>query len=125
MTMNAKHESFLIALLTAVSVLSLPQCKKDVPIAHSIPERLYISYQRGMINECWHEGHLYYSAGENAYDAATYIYDAEGKKVAQCNYFANNVDSLCQKMDSCRSIYICEDNIWGFTPLDVYGLSKK
>jgi hypothetical protein len=123
MYMKAKAPIFLTTMFLVVLVL--PQCKKDVAIAHSIPEKLYISYKDGGISECWYEGSVYYSAGLSIVDAPSYIYDSDGNEVAQCNYFANDVDSLCRKIDSCRSIYICEDNIWGFTPLDVYGLSKK
>jgi hypothetical protein len=117
---NMKVSSFCLLVLVAV----FAGCKKDVPVAHTVPEQLYITYKDGMINECWYQGNLYYTAGLNATDAPTIIYNSSGKQVAECNYFANDVDSLCKKVDSCRTIYICEDNIWHWQPVDLYGLSK-
>ena len=85
---------------------------------------LYKNYADGEISECRYNGQIFYSAGLNAHDAASYIYDKDGKEIASCNYAWGNVDSLCMRLTDCEVIYRVRNNIWGEPAVDKYGLNR-
>jgi hypothetical protein len=85
---------------------------------------LFPRYENGEIQQCMFEGKLVYSAGLNAPDAGTEIYDEQGKKIAACYYSSRQVDPMCEKLSDCEVIYRCENHITGEPAVDKYHLKK-
>lgn len=79
----------------------------------SVRAKLFKIYNNGSISECQHNGKLVYTAGLNAYDAGSSIFDKEGKRIGTCNYAWGRPDSICLELSKCEVIYRVEDNIWG------------
>ena len=102
--------------------LTLTNCKKDK--MDSTIEVLYQTYQNGVMSECQYNGNTVYSAGLNAYDAGSSVYDKDGNKIGSCNYAWGQPDSICSELMSCEVIYRVEGNIWGQSAVDKYGLGK-
>lgn len=90
----------------------------------SMLRSLYQRYQQGSIAECRLHGQLVYTAGINAYDASTEIFDSSGKQIGNCNYAWGKPDSICKELQSCVTVYRCKDHITGQPFVDKYGLSK-
>lgn len=85
---------------------------------------LFRDYEQGSIDECRLNGSLVYTAGLNAHDAQTEIFDSTGKKIATCNYAFGQVDEACRQLQSCETIYRSRSHITGQPPVDKYGLSR-
>ncbi len=85
---------------------------------------LFPRYENGEIQQCMFEGKLVYSAGLNAPDAGTELYDEKGKKIGVCYYSSRQVDPMCEKLTGCEVIYRCENHINGEAPVDKYHLKK-
>lgn len=99
-------------------------CKKDNIENKQTLDQLYRIYKSGEISECKFNGQTVYSAGLNAGDAGTVIYDKDGKQIGACNYAWGNVDTICNQLTTCEVIYRVNDNIWGQPAVDKYSLGK-
>jgi hypothetical protein len=107
-----------------IALISLPnlcgQCgEKD---SEKALNDLFLLYQQGEISECRYNGEKVYSAGLNAPDAGTEIYDASAKKIGSCYYNTRKVDPICEKLENCEVIYRCDDHISGQPAIDKYQL---
>lgn len=85
-------------------------------------EKLYPDYSEGEILRCSANGKNYYEASLNVFDAPYIIYDENGNKLGECNYFANQLHSLCKELKSCQTLYRCKNHINGQPAINVYNL---
>jgi hypothetical protein len=85
---------------------------------------LFTKYEQGEIQQCTFEGKKVFSAGLNAPDAGTEIYDGHGKQIGKCYYSSGQVDAMCEKLADCEVIYRCENHINGQPPVDKYDLKQ-
>ena len=113
----------LKALLTVTLLVFLNACNKKVENG-SVLHSLHNIYKDGSISECHLHGQLVYSAGLNAYDAGSTIYDTLGTPIGTCNYAWGPVDPMCKQLESCEVIYRGYNDISGQPFTDKYGLSK-
>lgn len=113
-----------ILTMTLMLSIGLSSCKKDDFENKQTLKKLYKTYKNGEITECKHNGETVYGAGLNAYDAGSFVYDKDGKKIGTCNYAFRQVDSICVQVTECEVIYRVKDNIWGQPAVDKYGLGK-
>jgi hypothetical protein len=114
--------SLLIA--TFLIIIVLISCKKDKNEAPQVVKDLYATFKNGEIDECSYNGQTVYSAGLNAYDAGSVIYDKNGKIIGNCNYAYGQFDSICGKLQNVVVIYRCKNHITGEPFVDKYGLDK-
>lgn len=112
-----------LTMLTLLTIGSL-SCKKNQVDDWSTVKKLYRIYKNGEISECSLEGTKVFSAGLNAYDAAGYIYSADGNKIGSCNFAWGVPDSICGQLKDCETIYRVEDNIWGQPAVDQYKIKN-
>ena len=112
----------ILALLMFGCLLTLTSCKKD-KIDKTLTE-LYKTYENGEISECRYNGNTVYSAGLNAYDAGSSVYNKDGNQIGSCNYAWGNPDPICGELKNCEAIYRIEDNIWGQPAVDKYELEN-
>lgn len=105
----------LISLLTG-------GCEKEEIENHETLRMLYNTYENGEISECQLEGEVVYSAGINAADAPTILYDAQGVQIGKCDYAWGNVDAICEQLTACEVIYRVKDHISNLPAVDKYGL---
>jgi hypothetical protein len=112
-----------LTILVLANLLAMG-CTKDKETASSTLKILYNMYKSGEIGECQYNGQIVYSAGLNAYDAGTVVYDINGNKIGECNYAWGHPDAICGQIKNCSTIYRCDNNIWGKPFVDKYGLSK-
>ena len=117
----------LIGLLTLIAgsvILLSAACSKKQTKSGNALQKLYNQYQNGQIDECSLNGKKVYSAGLNAYDAGTEIYDEAGVKLGVCYYASRQVDDICKELSNCETIYRCEKHITGQPAVDKYNLAK-
>lgn len=88
-------------------------------------KNLYLTYRKGKIEQCDWNGQQVFSCMLSAYDAPTVIFDSTGKKIANCNYAFNRVDSICREVTNCKTIYCADTNIWGEPGVDIYNLKSQ
>ena len=112
--------TFVHSLIIFSCFLSLNSCKKDKH--EKILKELYKTYENGVISECSYNGETGYSAGLNAYDAGSAVYDEDGNQIGSCNFAWGSVDSICNQLEDCEVVYRIEDNIWGQPAVDKYGI---
>jgi hypothetical protein len=105
--------------LLASAIFLLLGCHKDVPNYKTLKE---LAKTAGMISECELNGQTVYDVSLNAYDAGSTIYNADGEILGTCNYAWGSPDPICAQLSGCKIIYCIEDNIWGQSAVDVYGL---
>ncbi len=116
---------FQILFLVTVSVLFMNTgCSKKNVDNESTLARLYSQYKNGQIDECNWNGKKVYSAGLNAYDAGTEIYDEAGVKIGACYYATNQVDAVCKELSDCETVYRCDNHITREPAVDKYDLGK-
>lgn len=97
-------------------------CTKDKPENWKTIKELHKSNEDARISSCKYDGATVYTVELNAYDAGTVIYNAEGNQIGSCNYAWGSVDQACNDLEDCEVIYCPEDNIWGHSAVDKYGL---
>ena len=116
---------FSILLLSLTMILFVnTSCKKKKPEHWKTMKELYKTYKNGEISECKYKGETVFTAGLNAYDAGTVVYDKDGKKIGSCSYGWGSVDAICNELKNCETIYRVDKNIWGEPAVDKYDLGK-
>jgi hypothetical protein len=110
--------------MTTILLIGISSCKKDDFENKQTLNQLYKTFKNGEIDECKYNGQMVYVAGYNAYDAGSAIFDKDGKKIGTCNYGWGPVDSICNQLDDCETIYRVKGNIWGQPAVDKYGLGN-
>ena len=118
--MRNQLKTIIITLLFIFVAMS--SCSKDNLDQEDALKQLYKTYKNGHISECMYNGQKVYSAGINAYDAGSAIYDKDGNQIADCNFAWGIPDEMCKKLEGCEEIYCIKDNIWGHPPIDKYNL---
>ena len=116
------NQGVIITIALLFSIAS--GCKKESQKNSDTLNKLYDVYKNGDISECTYSGKIVYTAALNVYDAATVVYDLEGKKIGDCNYAWNDVDPICNQLNGCTVVYRCNNHISGEPFVDKYGLSK-
>lgn len=121
-----KTQIKLFVLLTTAVLLAtgISACKKEDFENERTIKQLYKTYKNGEISACIYQGQLVYSAGLNAYDAGSAVYNEDGKRIGVCNYAWGNADPICGELTDCEVIYRVKGNIWGQPAVDKYGLGK-
>ncbi len=117
-----KYSVIAIALM---GLLFTASCKKDEKkTGAETLKALYQVYKHGEINECQYNGQIIYRCSPNVYAEGSVMYDQEFLMVGTCNYTSGAVDSKCDKLMQCKTIYRDSSfySGWGF--VDEYGLSK-
>lgn len=125
-TTNMKKQIKLLTLLTMTLIgsIEISSCKKSEFENAATLRQLYNNYKDGEIDECKYNGQRVYSAGINAFDAGSCVYDKDGKLIGTCNYAWGKPDSICGKLTDCEVIYRVKDNIWGLPAVDKYRLGR-
>ncbi len=119
---NIKH--LVLLAFTTMLIVAFASCQKyDYENAGTL-RKLYKKYKSGTIDECKYKGQTVYSAGLNAYDAGSSIYDKDCKLIGTCNFAWGQADSICGQLTNCETIYRVKNNIWGQPAVDKYGLGK-
>ncbi|MDA9555316.1 hypothetical protein N9R54_03690 [Pelobium sp.] len=119
-----KNQIKLLTILIATLLIGFSSCKKDKFKNQQTVKKLYEIYKNGEISECKYNGEIVYSAGLNAFDAGSAIYNKDGQLIVVCNYGWGNVDPICKQLTDCEVIYRVGDNIWKLPAVDKYGISK-
>jgi len=112
------------SLITFSIFLMSGSCSKKDGDNIAVLKPLFTQYENGEIQQCIYEGKVVYSAGLNAPDAGTEIYNEQGKKIGACYYSSRQVDAMCEKLTGCEVIYRCENHINGQPAVDKYHLKK-
>ncbi|MFH2095784.1 MAG: hypothetical protein ABIJ16_08770 [Bacteroidota bacterium] len=115
-------KTFRYFLPMMVLLICFTACKKDKSDYQETLSELYKTYSNGEIMECKLDGKTVFEAGINAYDAGWVIYDQDGKVIGECNYAWAGVDSICNELTACETVYRCRDHISGQAYTDKYGL---
>lgn len=97
--------------------------RKTQPVANTAME-LYKSHGYGEIEECLHQGKTVYKCAQNAYDAGNEIYDAQGTLIGRCYYSSRQVDPICKELESCKTLWRVENNIWGRPAVNELGIAS-
>ena len=114
----------LLLVLLSGSLLFATSCKKEKIENHNTLDEMYKIYKDGEIYECQYNGELVYSAGLNAFDAGSVVYDRDGNEIGVCNYAWGQPDEICEELEDCETVYRVENNIWGQPAVDKYGLGN-
>ncbi len=122
--MSKKVTNVMILTMTVFMSIVILSCKKDNIENKQTLDQLYKIYKSGEISECKFNGQTVYSAGLNAMDAGSVIYDKDGKQIGSCNYGWGHVDTICNQLTGCEVIYRVTDNIWGQPAVNKYSLGK-
>lgn len=114
----------IIILLLAVTLASATSCKnRKQPPAANTPLELYKTHGFGEIEQCLHNGETVYKCAHNAYDAGNEIFDAKGTKIGSCYYSSRQVDPICKELESCKTLWRVEKNIWGRPGVNELGIT--
>lgn len=124
MKKQIKLLTILTMTLILIMAIGISGCKKNDFENKKTLKKLYKTYKNGKISECKHNGQTVYSAGLNAYDAGSEVYDKDGKQIGTCNFAWGQPDSICGQLTDCETIYRVKNNIWGQPAVDKYGLRK-
>lgn len=109
-------------LLALLMVMVFSCTKQDTPDL-KVLKKLYKSYQNGEIVEGRIEDTKAYACQIDAYDAALYLFNTKGERIAICSYAWNYVDSLCYDFEQVEVIYR-KAGMHGLEGVDKYRLSK-
>lgn len=113
-----------LLLIAGLLLLGAIACHKaNFENSHTL-RQLYKTYQDGQISRCQLNGNVVFEGAISAYDAGSVIYDDGGREIGVCNYAWGQVDSICQQLTECETVYCVQDNIWGQPAVDKYGLGK-
>lgn len=121
---NVNKLFLTILTLVSILILDLASCSKDVVENETTLEQIYKTYKNGEIDECKYNGQTVYKASLNAFDAGSLIYDKDMNQIGTCNYAFGQVDSICNQLTNCITIYRIEDNFWGLPAVNKYGLGN-
>lgn len=113
-----------LMLIAGVCLLTAAACHKDNFENSQTLRQLYKTYKNGEISRCQFNGAVVFSGALNAYDAGSVIYDEAGRQLGRCNYAWGQVDTICNQLTDCETLYRVKDNIWGAPAVDKYGLGK-
>jgi len=117
--MNRELKNIILVLVCGLFICAA--CSKETGKTKGI-KKIHKEYQNGFISECQLNDVLVYTAGINAYDAGSAIYDIEGELLGTCNYAWGTPDDICSELTDCERVYSVPDNIWGWDELDKYNL---
>ena len=110
-----------LIFITSMILFSM-SCKKESCQHMATLQKLYPLYKDGFIEQCTYQNEIVFCAELNAYDAPLMIYNQEGNPIGTCNYAWGIVDSICNQLENCETIYRVRNNIWGQPAIDRYGL---
>ena len=113
-----------LTLIISIIFTCFSACKQDKAITKAGIHTIYSNFKNGIIFECKLNGQTVYEASENAFEASTFIFDLQGKKIGECNWAFGKVDTICGLVQNCEIIYCCQNHISGRPFIDIYGLSK-
>lgn len=114
----------LLFLLCGIFLMMLTACHKNNFENSTTLRKLYNTYEDGEISRCQLNSAVVFTGALNAYDAGSAIYDEAGRQLGVCNYAWGQVDTICNQLTDCETVYRVKDNIWGAPAVDKYGLGK-
>jgi len=111
-----------LIILGSVLLFGLSACKKNTEEKIRVLEQLYDGYMRERIMECKYEKALVYVA-DSRYSKG-HVYDEKGNYLGKCDYRYSYVDSFCDSITDCETVYLPEDNKWDEPAVDKYDLGE-
>lgn len=94
--------------------------KKTEEGASFVLKNIFSQYKNGIIEECFIDGKIYYSASLNAYDGGGEVFDSNGKVVGQYIGFTGKYTGIVP--ENCTKVYTVSPNIWNYPPINKYDL---
>lgn len=115
-----------IGIISMVILIGILSFQKDDNLDNMDNiKKLYETFQHGKIVACKFKGERVYYAHLSCRDCSTIIFNKNGKHIGTCNYsWIKRIDSICNQITDCKVIYRVENNIWGDSPVDKYGLKN-